>query len=136
MNSQIISKEGNIVKFSFDVTPEKFEEGMKHSYNKNKNKIAIPGFRKGKAPKAFIEKFYGEGVFYDDALEIAFPEAYEAAVEEAGIDPVDNPFAFDIKSIGKEGVELSCKVTVKPEIELGEYKGLKAEKEAVAVTAE
>ncbi|MBQ7961103.1 MAG: trigger factor [Clostridia bacterium] len=126
----------NEVTLELSISAEAFADANNKAYNKVKKSINVPGFRKGKAPKAFIEKFYGEGVFYDDALEIAFPEAYEAAVEEAGIDPVDNPFAFDIKSIGKEGVELSCKVTVKPEIELGEYKGLKAEKEAVAVTAE
>lgn len=113
-----------------------FAAACTKAYNKIKNQIAVPGFRKGKAPKAFIEKYYGESVFYDDALEIAFPDAYEAAVEEAGIDAVSNPFDFDIKSVGKDGVELSCKVTTKPEVEIGEYKGLKAEKESVTVTAE
>lgn len=126
----------NEVTIELSISAEAFADANVKAYNKVKKNITVPGFRKGKAPKAFIEKYYGEGVFYDDALEIAFPEAYEAAVEEAGIDPVDNPFDFDIKSVGKDGVELSCKVTVKPEIELGEYKGLKAEKEAVAVTAE
>ena len=126
----------NEVTLELSISAEAFADANNKAYNKVKKNIAVPGFRKGKAPKAFIEKYYGEGVFYDDALEIAFPEAYEAAVAEAGIDPVDNPFDFDIKSVGKDGVELSCKVTVKPEIELGEYKGLKAEKEAVAVTAE
>ena len=126
----------NEVTIELSISAEAFADANVKAYNKVKKNITVPGFRKGKAPKAFIEKYYGEGVFYDDALEIAFPEAYEAAVEEAGIDPVDNPFDFDIKSVGKDGVELSCKVTVKPEIELGEYKGLKAEKETVAVTAE
>lgn len=126
----------NEVTIELSISAEAFADANVKAYNKVKKNITVPGFRKGKAPKAFIEKYYGEGVFYDDALEIAFPDAYEAAVEEAGIDPVDNPFDFDIKSVGKDGVELSCKVTVKPEIELGEYKGLKAEKEVVAVTAE
>ena len=126
----------NEVTLELSISAEVFADANNKAYNKVKKNIAVPGFRKGKAPKAFIEKYYGEGVFYDDALEIAFPDAYEAAVAEAGIDPVDNPFDFDIKSVGKDGVELSCKVTVKPEIELGEYKGLKAEKEAAAVTAE
>ena len=126
----------NEVTIELSISAEAFADANVKAYNKVKKNITVPGFRKGKAPKAFIEKYYGEGVFYDDALEIAFPEAYEAAVEEAGIDPVDNPFDFDIKSVGKDGVELSCKVTVKPEITVGEYKGLKAEKEVVAVTAE
>ena len=126
----------NEVTIELSISAEAFADANVKAYNKVKKNITVPGFRKGKAPKAFIEKYYGEGVFYDDALEIAFPEAYEAAVEEAGIDPVDNPFDFDIKSVGKDGVELTCKVTVKPEITVGEYKGLKAEKEVVAVTAE
>ena len=126
----------NEVTLELSISAEAFADANNKAYNKVKKNIAVPGFRKGKAPKAFIEKYYGEGVFYDDALEIAFPAAYEAAVAEAGIDPVDNPFDFDIKTVGKDGVELSCKVTVKPEIELGDYKGLKAEKAAVEVTAE
>ncbi|MBQ8210455.1 MAG: trigger factor [Clostridia bacterium] len=126
----------NEVTIELSIDGEAFASACTKAYNKVKGQIAVPGFRKGKAPKAFIEKYYGEGVFYDDALEIAFPDAYEAAVEEAGIDAVSNPFDFDIKSVGKEGVELSCKVTVKPEVEIGEYKGLKAEKESVTVTAE
>ena len=126
----------NEVTIELSIDSEAFASACTKAYNKIKGQISVPGFRKGKAPKSFIEKYYGEGVFYDDALEIAFPDAYEAAVAEAGIDVVSNPFDFDIKSVGKEGVELTCKVTVKPEIEIGEYKGLKAEKEAVAVTAE
>lgn len=122
------------VKLSIDA--QTFADATVKAYNKVKKNIAVPGFRKGKAPKAFIEKYYGEGVFYDDALEIVFPDVYEAAIEDAGLDTVDNPFGFDIESIGKDGVELTCKVTVKPEVEIGEYKGLKAEKEAVTVTAE
>lgn len=126
----------NKVTIELSIDAEAFAAAGVKAYNKAKGQIAVPGFRKGKAPKAFIEKYYGEGVFYDDALEIAFPDAYEAAVEEAGIDVVSSPYDFDIKSIGKDGVELVCKVTVKPEIEVGEYKGLKAEKTLVAVTAE
>ena len=126
----------NEVTIELTIDAEAFKEAGVKAYNQSKSKISVPGFRKGKAPKAFIEKYYGESVFYEDALDIAFPDAYEAAVAEAGIDAVSNPFDFDIKSIGKEGVELVCKVTVKPEIEIGEYKGIKAEKEAVAVTAE
>lgn len=113
-----------------------FEAAVNKAYNKNKNKINVPGFRKGKAPRAMMEKMYGANLFYDDALEIAFPEAYDKAIEEAGIKPIDNPFDFDIKSIGKEGVELSCKVTVKPEFTLEGYKGLTAVKDDVEVTDE
>ena len=124
----------NEVTIEFSIDAAAFADANLKAYNKAKKNISIPGFRKGKASKAFIEKYYGESVFYDDALEIAFPDAYTAAVEEAGLDVVDNPFDLDIKSIGKDGVELSCKVTVKPEIEIGEYKGLEAEKETVSVS--
>ncbi len=126
----------NEVTVEFSIEADVFAAAGVEAYNKAKKQISLPGFRKGKAPKAFIEKYYGENVFYEDALEIAFPKAYEEAIEAAGIDAVSSPFDVDIKSIGKDGVELSCKVTTKPEITLGEYKGLKAEKAVVAVTAE
>lgn len=113
-----------------------FEKAINKAYNKEKGNINLPGFRKGKAPRAMIEKVYGEGVFYDDALDIAFPEIYEAAIVEAGIEPVANPFDFDIKEIGKNGVELVCKVVVKPEITVEGYKELCAVKAAVEVTDE
>ncbi|MBQ3537155.1 MAG: trigger factor family protein, partial [Clostridia bacterium] len=96
---------------ALSISAEDFEKALNKAYNKEKGNIAVPGFRKGKAPRAIIEKRYGEGVFYDDALDIAFPAAYESAIEEAGIEPVDSPFDFDIKEIGKNGVELICKVT-------------------------
>ncbi|MDR1630395.1 MAG: trigger factor [Oscillospiraceae bacterium] len=113
-----------------------FEGAVNKVYHKQKGKINVPGFRKGKAPRRFIEKMYGENVFYDDALEEVFPAVYEAAVQESGISPVDSPRDFDIEQIGADGVELTCKVTVKPEIALGEYKGLSAAREDVSVTVE
>ncbi|MBQ6862827.1 MAG: trigger factor [Clostridia bacterium] len=113
-----------------------FDAAVNKVYNREKGKINVPGFRKGKAPRAFIEKMYGKGVFYDDALDLAFPDVYSAAIEEAGITPVDQPRDFEIKTIGEEGVELTCKVTVKPEITVEGYKGISAPKAAVEVTAE
>lgn len=113
-----------------------FESAVNKVYNKQKGKINVPGFRKGKAPRKFIEKMYGADVFYDDALEEVFPAVYEAAVKESGISPVDSPRDFDIEVIGVDGVALTCKVTVKPEITLGDYKGLSAVREDVSVTAE
>lgn len=118
------------------ISAEDFNAAINKAYNKNKNKINVPGFRKGKAPRAIMEKMYGENMFYDDALEIAFPEAYTAALNESGIKAVDNPFDFDIKEIGKNGVELTCKVTVKPEFELEGYKGIAAVKDSAEVTDE
>ncbi len=121
---------------ALSISAEEFEKAINKAYNKEKNNINVPGFRKGKAPRAIIEKRYGEGVFYDDALDISFPAAYEAAVAEAGIEPVDSPFDFDIKEIGKNGVELVCKVTVKPEVSIEGYKGLSAVKAPTEVTDE
>ena len=121
---------------AISIDAEAFNTAVNKVYNREKGKINVPGFRKGKAPRAFIEKMYGEGVFYDDALELAFPDAYTAAVAEAGITPVDQPRDFEVQSIGKEGVELTCKVTVKPEITVEGYKGISAPKAAVEVTAE
>ncbi len=121
---------------ALSISAEDFEKAINKAYNKEKGNISIPGFRKGKAPRAIIEKRYGENVFYDDALDICFPEAYEKAIEEAGIEPVDNPFDFDIKEIGKNGVELICKVTVKPEVKIENYKGLSAVKAPTEVTDE
>lgn len=119
---------------AISISAEDFEKAVNKAYNKEKGNINVPGFRKGKAPRAIIEKRFGEGVFYDDALDIAFPEAYESAVEEAGIEPVDNPFDFDIEEIGKNGVELVCKVIVKPEVKIENYKGLSAVKTPVDVS--
>lgn len=121
---------------AISIDAEAFNTAVNKVYNREKGKINVPGFRKGKAPRAFIEKMYGEGVFYDDALELAIPDAYTAAVAEACITPVDQPRDFEVQSIGKEGVELTCKVTVKPEITVEGYKGISAPKAAVEVTAE
>ena len=118
------------------VSAEDFNAAVNKVYHKKKNSINVPGFRKGKAPRAIIEKIYGEGVFYDDAINDSFPDAYDAAVEEAGIDPVDSPRDFDMKSVGKDGYELECKVTVRPEVTVVGYKGIEAEKPNTEVTDE
>ena len=100
MSSQIISKEGNTVKFSFEITPEKFEEGMKYSYNKNKNKIAIPGFRKGKVPRKVVEAEYGAEFFYEDAVNWSLNEVYPVVIEDLALDVVSRP-EIDIKEVSK-----------------------------------
>ena len=124
MNSQILSKEGTEVKISFEVSPEKFEEGMKYSYNKNKNKISVPGFRKGKVPRKVIEAQFGPDMLYEDAVNWALNEEYPVAVGELNLDVVAMP-QIDIKEIGKEiGVKVEATVTVKPVVKLGKYKGL------------
>lgn len=118
----------NKVKLSFGVDADRFEEGLKYSYNKNKGSIAIPGFRKGKAPRKLIEAQYGKGVFYDDAINFVLPDAYEAAVKENDLDVVSRP-EVDITSIDeKEGVAFTAEVYIKPEVKIEGYKGLTCKK--------
>ncbi len=110
------------------IDAETFEAAVQKAYKQNVGKINIQGFRKGKAPRSIIEKFYGESVFYEDALNILYPEAVESAIDEAGIDFVDDKIDFDLVSLDKSGVEFKVVVTVMPEVELKKYKGLVAEK--------
>ena len=128
--------ETNIYELEIAISGEAFEAAIQKAYLKQRKNIAVNGFRKGKAPRAFIEKMYGEGVFYEDALEIIYPDAVSEAIAEAGLDVIDTPFDLDVPEIGKDGVVLKLKVTVKPEVKLGKYKGVKASKPAVKVTAD
>ena len=114
----------NKVKLGFVVEPEKFEEGLKKAYNKMKGRINIPGFRKGKAPMRVIENHYGEGVFYEDALDAIFPELYQAALKEHDVQVVDRP-ELDVEQIGRgKELKFTVEVFVRPDVELGEYKHL------------
>ena len=127
----------NVYTLEIEIDPKSFRDAIVKSYNKAKNKIVIHGFRKGKAPLAIIEKVYGKDVFYEDALELLFPEVVADAYKEAGITAVDSPRDVDVKTIGEDGVLFEIKVTVKPEdVKVSAYKGLEAEKEEVSVTAE
>jgi len=121
--------EKNTVKLTIEVDSEAFKAAIEKSYKKNAKQIAIPGFRKGKAPRAIIEKYYGKSVFFEDAINFVCPDAYEYAVKESGIDPVDRP-EIDIEKLDDNGDELvlTATVTVRPEVKLGEYKGISAEK--------
>ncbi|MBQ7266312.1 MAG: trigger factor [Firmicutes bacterium] len=116
--------ENNKVKITFSVDAARFEEGVDYSYKKNRNKIALQGFRKGKAPRKLIEAQYGKGVFYDDAINYVLPDAYEAAVKENALDVVSRPEIDVTKIDEKDGVEFVAVVTVKPEVKLGDYVGL------------
>lgn len=116
--------EKNKVKLTFSVDAARFEEGMQYSYNKNKGNIAVQGFRKGKAPRKLIEAQYGKAVFYDDAINFVMPEAYESAVKENNLEVVSRP-EIDVTAIDENGVSFTAEVYTKPEVKLGEYKGLK-----------
>ena len=127
----------NTYEIEVTVTPEVFTEACKSAYMKQRKSIQIPGFRKGKATQGMIEKVYGEGAFYEDALESVYPEAVTSAIEEAGLRTVDQPYDLDVTVMSKaEGVEMKMKVTVYPEVKLGDYKGLKAEKKETEATDE
>lgn len=133
LNSQ--NKVGNnTVELVITVSPDVFEAEVEKSYKKNVMKMNIPGFRKGKAPRKMIEKMYGADVFYDDAVNAVYPEAYEEAIKEAKITPVDRA-SVEIISIDSEGFKFKATVTVKPEVEIKDYKGIKVEKDAVKVSA-
>ena len=128
--------EKNLVKLTFEVSAEDFAKAINNAYKKNASKFNIPGFRKGKAPKAIIEKYYTEAVFYDDAINEVLPDAYDAAVKEAGVDVVARP-EIDVEDIKKgENVVFTALVTTKPEVKLGDYKGIEIPKIDYTVTDE
>ena len=136
MSVQVEKLEKNMAKLTVEVSAEDFKAAIKKAYNKTKNRFAIPGFRKGKASQAVIEKMYGEAVFYEDAADEAINSTYAQAMKESGLDIVSRP-AITVEQIGKDQAFIySALVAVKPEVTLGEYKGVEVEKADAAVTAE
>ncbi|MCR5297273.1 MAG: trigger factor [Clostridiales bacterium] len=127
---------GNKVKLTFTIPAEQFDEAMRKAYLKLRNRINVPGFRKGKAPRKIIETMYGEGVFYDDAFELIFPDAYQEAVKEYDLHPVDRP-DVDVDEIGAgQDLKFHLEVFVRPDVTLGEYKGLTVEIDQQKLTDE
>lgn len=125
--------EKSIVALTIEISAEELDAGKEQAYKKNRNRITVPGFRKGKAPRKMIESLYGDGVFFEDALNICYPKAYEAALEQSGIKAVA-PADVDVSEMTEDGaVVLVCKVPVEPEVTLGDYKGLSVEKEEAKV---
>lgn len=122
--AKVESVGANKVKIEIGISKEEFAAAMQQAYLKNRGNFNIQGFRKGKAPRPVIESHYGEGIFYEEAFEIAFPESYTKAVDELEIVPVSRP-ELDVTNIGKDGVSYTAEVFVKPEVRLGEYKGVK-----------
>lgn len=136
MSCKVENLEKNMAKLTIEVSAEEFEAALEKAYQKNKNKISVQGFRKGKAPRSIIEKMYGAGVFYEDAANEIMPEAYEKAAKESGLDIVSRP-EIDVVQIEKgQPFIFTAEVAVKPEVELGEYKGIEVEKKAIEVTDE
>ena len=131
--SEVIEK--NRYELQFSVDKATFDAAVNAVYRKQVKNISVPGFRKGKAPRSIIEKMYGTGVFYEDAINDLIPDAYTEALKEAAIDAVGQP-EFDVVSIDENGLVLSAKVYVKPEVEIKDYLGIEVEKEVVAVTDE
>ena len=136
MGVQVEKLEKNMAKLTIEVSAEEFEAALEKAYQKNKGKITLPGFRKGKAPRKMIEKMYGVGVFYEDAANELIPGAYSKAAQECGENIVSQP-QIDVTQIGKgQPFIFTAEVALKPEVTLGEYKGLEVEKSEVAVSEE
>jgi len=136
MNSVLEKKENNKAFFNIEIEEKEFEKAIQKAYLKNRNRFNIPGFRRGKAPRKIIELNYGEGIFYEEALNIILPEAYDEAIENLGLEPVDTP-EVDIEQLEKgKPVILKVEVTVKPEVKLGNYKSIEVEKVEYNVTDE
>lgn len=126
--------ETNRYQLEVEVDAEVFEKAINQAYHKEIKKISIPGFRKGKAPRAFVEKYYGEKVFYEDAINAVYPDALDAAINEAKLEMIEDKIDFDLVSAGKEGIVFKATITTKPEVEIEGYKGLPAVKKTVEVT--
>jgi len=128
---------GNQVKITFEIAADKFDAAMQKAYLKVRGQVNVQGFRKGKAPRKLIESMYGEAIFYDDAFDVVFPEAYEAAVTGENIQVVDRPEVDTVDQIGSgKDLKFSVKVFVKPDVELGQYKEISATKYVHTVTEE
>ena len=136
MNVKSVEKqEKSTVELVIEVGKEEFEAAVEKVYKKQRGNISVPGFRKGHAPRKIIEGMYGSGVFYEDAINEIYPEAYAQAIEQEKLDAVAWP-KVEIVDVGKEGLTFKAVVTVRPEVKLGDYKDLTAEKNEVTISDE
>ncbi len=129
-------RETNRVELEIEVDAATFEAAVEKAYRKNIDKLNIPGFRRGKAPRAFVEKMYGKEVFYEEAMNDLYPEALDAAIRESGYEYVEDKIDLDVVSVGEEGLVFKAVITVKPEVTLSAYKGLDITRDEKAVTDE
>lgn len=136
MSLQVEKLEKNMAKLTIEVSAEELEKAIEGAYQKNKNKISIPGFRKGKAPRKMIENMYGREVFYEDAANALIPDAYEKALEECEEEIVSSPKVDVVQLESGKPFIFTAEVALKPEVTLGKYKGVKVEKADTAVTEE
>ncbi|MBQ2100601.1 MAG: trigger factor [Lachnospiraceae bacterium] len=134
MSLQVEKLEHNMAKLTISVGAEELEKALEKAYQKNKNKISVPGFRKGKVPRKLIEKMYGEAVFYEDAANELIPEAYDKALEECTEEIVSSPKIEVTEIEAGKGMTFTAEVAVKPEVTLGEYKGVEVKKAETEVT--
>ena len=128
-------KENNTALFTVQADAAEFEKAVNGAYLKNKSSIYIPGFRKGKAPRAVVEGMYGSEVFYQDALDELAPAAFEKGLEESGLRMVGSPAISDVKVNDDKSADFTFEIKLYPEVTLGQYKGLSAEKPVVDVAA-
>ncbi len=131
-----VKKENNRVELEIEVEAPAFEQAVERAYKKNIKRMNVPGFRKGKAPRRVVEKIYGAGVFYEDAVNDVYPQALEEAIEASGYEYVEDKIDFDVTSVGAEGLNFKATITVKPEVTVEKYKGFKASKKVEPVTDE
>lgn len=136
MSLQVEKLEGNMAKLTIEASAEEFEKALDTAYQKNKGKIALPGFRKGKAPRAMIEKMYGKEVFYEDAANVIIPSAYAKAVDECEEEIVSQPTIDVVQAEAGKPFIFTAEVALKPEVTLGKYKGVEVEAIDVTVTDE
>jgi len=121
----------NRVELEVVVDAETFEKGLAAAFKKQSKKISIPGFRKGKAPRAFVEKYFGKEVFYEDAVNALYPDALDEAVKEAGLEVIQDKIDFDVKEVGPQGFTFTAALTTKPEVTIENYKGIEVTDEDI-----
>ena len=131
-----VKKENNRVELEIEVEAPAFEQAVERAYKKNIKRMNVPGFRKGKAPRRVVEKIYGTGVFYEDAVNDVYPQALEEAIEASGYEYVEDKIDFDVKEVGPQGFTFTAALTTKPEVTIENYKGIEAVKKSAEVTDE